>query len=195
MDLQFVFDDGQGNMKNSDCNDLMDVIDELDTVVIVESLTTFESYGQWRDEQCVSAKQQEEIMDEQQLQQQGQQEGVKKRTRKYNTHSNDLKCLVISYLLDKLVSAAQAGREYGVDERTAQRWVREYRRGKDEGEGEGKKKPGRKALLGDEDKQRLIEFLDDNLSAVIDQAMDSLTSQLEGLKIKKTAVHNFMTKE
>ncbi|SAM04526.1 hypothetical protein [Absidia glauca] len=196
MALQFVFDDGHGNLQDEDGNDLMDVVDEMDAVKL-ENLATMDSYSEWHNQQDSPGQPQDEPMDdqEQQGQPQQQQNPNKNGPRRYNKYSNDLKSLVISYHLDKLVSAAKAGREYGVDERTAQKWVKDYKRYEDEETSKEKKKVGRKAVLGEEHKEHLIEFVDNNPSAVIDQALESLTNQFEGLKIKKTAVHDFMTKE
>ena len=60
---------------------------------------------------------------------------------------------------------------------------------------EEKKKPGPAKILGDEHKDHLKKYLDDNPSAIVNQAVDSLTQQFEGLKIKKSAVYEFITKE
>ncbi|ORZ18087.1 hypothetical protein BCR42DRAFT_490731 [Absidia repens] len=91
---------------------------------------------------------------------------------------------------ETMTQQQQAGKEYGVGPRVAQRWIKEYK------ESENKKtKPGPKSRLGDEHKRHLIEFIDDNPSAIIDQAVDSLTKQFEGLVIKKTVVHEFMKNE
>ncbi|KAG0166060.1 hypothetical protein DFQ30_007644 [Apophysomyces sp. BC1015] len=113
-----------------------------------------------------------------------------------STDIEEIKVLVITYHLEKLVSAAKAGREYNVDERTAQRWIKEYKRQQQHGEpDEAKKKPGPKKTLGEEHKAHLMQYIDDNPSTVLNQAMESLTQQFEGLKIKKTAVYDFVTKE
>jgi hypothetical protein len=42
--------------------------------------------------------------------------------------------------------------------------------------------------------EHLKKIIDDNSSAVLDQAMNSLTQQFQDLKIKKIAVYNFMIK-
>ncbi|ORZ05227.1 hypothetical protein BCR42DRAFT_338151, partial [Absidia repens] len=104
------------------------------------------------------------------------------------------------------VSAAKAGREYNLDERTAQRWIKEYKRRQEievteqsqqteETAADEKKKPGPKKTLSEDHKNHLKQFINDNPSAVLDQAVDSLTQQFKDLKIKKPAVHEFMTKE
>ncbi|KAG0185626.1 hypothetical protein DFQ28_009058, partial [Apophysomyces sp. BC1034] len=98
-------------------------------------------------------------------------------------YSEEIKVLVITYHLEKLVSAAKAGREYNVDERTAQRWIKEYKRQQQHGEpDEAKKKPGPKKTLGEEHKAHLMQYIDDNPSAVLNQAMESLTQQFEGMQ-------------
>jgi hypothetical protein len=51
------------------------------------------------------------------------------------------------------------------------------------------------SILNEEHKKHLISFYDDNPSAVVDQAMNSLISVFASLKIGKTAVYNFMTSE
>ncbi|CAO3591757.1 unnamed protein product [Absidia cylindrospora] len=120
----------------------------------------------------------------------------KAKKRNYSTHSEDLKSLVIAYHLGKLVSATKAGKEYGVDARTTQQWIKAYKESGQKDETNDKKsKPGPKPRLGDEHKRVIIDFVDNNSSAVVDQVVDSLTKQFEGLVIKKTVVHDFMKNE
>ncbi|CEP09550.1 hypothetical protein [Parasitella parasitica] len=49
-----------------------------------------------------------------------------------------------------------------------------------------KKRAGRKALLGDDHKQYIEETFGDNPSTTIEQAMEGLTSQFEGLEVSQT---------
>jgi hypothetical protein len=44
-------------------------------------------------------------------------------------------------------------------------------------------------------KKFLINCMDENPSAVVDQAMETLMEEFEGLSIKKTAVHKFIKEE
>jgi hypothetical protein len=46
--------------------------------------------------------------------------------------------------------------------------------------------------LNEEHKKFLINLFDDNPSTVIEQAVDNLTKQFEGLEIAKSTVHNFI---
>ncbi|KAG0182366.1 hypothetical protein DFQ28_002067, partial [Apophysomyces sp. BC1034] len=49
--------------------------------------------------------------------------------------------------------------------------------------------------LSDGHKRHLINLLDDNLSTVIEEAVESLMKKFEGLKVSKTAVYNFTRKD
>ncbi|KAI8338822.1 hypothetical protein BD560DRAFT_440058 [Blakeslea trispora] len=55
-----------------------------------------------------------------------------------------------------------------------------------------KKRVGRPKILNEEHKRFLLEKYSEDPRATINEAMESLTSQFEELKIAKTAVHNFM---
>lgn len=192
MEFKILFDDGQGNIVDEDGNDPMAAdYPELDKEL--EMLTNMEMYSTCQYEQN---QQKEEQQDETMTQQQQVETASKHKKRHYNSHSEDVKSIVIDYHLEKLVSAAQAGKKYGVAARVAQRWIKEYKESVRQEEPENnKKKPGPKPRLGDEHKRHLIEFIDDNPSAIINQAVDSLTKQFEGLVIKKTVVHEFMKNE
>ncbi|KAG2209464.1 hypothetical protein INT47_008307 [Mucor saturninus] len=54
---------------------------------------------------------------------------------------------------------------------------------------------GKKAILNEDHKKHLEETFDENPSATVDQAIDSLTSHFEGLEVGKKIVHNLMVNE
>lgn len=194
MTFDFLYEDGQGNVVNENGIDPMDGADESDDGVVLEILTDMTSYLNFQQKEVDLAKMDSE--EEHQQQQQQQQKKPKTNSKTYTIYSDDLKVLVIQYYLEKLTSAAKAGREYNVDERTAQRWIKEYKKQQGQQDQDMKKnKPGVKKILGDEHKTYLKKFIDDNPSAVLDQVVDGLTQQFEGLKIQKSAVHKFMTGE
>lgn len=56
-------------------------------------------------------------------------------------------------------------------------------------------KRGRKPLLNANHKEYLEKSFGENPSVTIDQAMDSLTNQFEGLKVSKQTVRDFMVNE
>ncbi|KAG0186912.1 hypothetical protein DFQ28_007157, partial [Apophysomyces sp. BC1034] len=162
----------------------MDVSDdESDDGIRLENLTNMKSYLAWQkkgDEQFGAMEldeEQQQRQEEQEEQQTKQQKKQQKKAKTYKMYSDEIKVLVITYHLEKLVSAANA----------AQQWIKEYKRQQNNEEPEEieKKKPGPKKTLGEEHKNHLKQFIDDNPSAVLNQAMDSLTQQFDGLKIKK----------
>lgn len=58
-------------------------------------------------------------------------------------------------------------------------------------EGSGRPR-GRSAILNEEHQKHLIELIDENPSLVLDQIMESLTSQFEGHKVSKTSLYDFI---
>ena len=58
---------------------------------------------------------------------------------------------------------------------------------------EEKKKPGKKAVLNADHKEYLKKTFGDNPSTTVDQAVEDLINNFEGLKVSKAAVHRFMT--
>jgi hypothetical protein len=88
------------------------------------------------------------------------------------------------------------GKQLGVNRRTAYNWVKKSQENpKDILELNSGKKVCRSLILNEVHKKRLIRFYDNNPAAVVDQAVDSLTSKFYGLRIGKTAIYNFMTSE
>ncbi|KAG1574860.1 hypothetical protein G6F48_013255 [Rhizopus delemar] len=97
---------------------------------------------------------------------------------------------------EKAMTPGQAANQLGVNRRTAYNWVKkDQENSSDILELNNGKKVGRPSILNEEHKRHLVSFYDDNPSAIVDQAMDSLTSEFTGLKIGKTSVYNFMTRE
>ncbi|KAI8368771.1 hypothetical protein BD560DRAFT_371154, partial [Blakeslea trispora] len=58
-----------------------------------------------------------------------------------------------------------------------------------------KKKVGRPKILNEEHKGFLLQKYSEDPRATVNEAMESLASQFEGLKIAKTAVHDFMVND
>ncbi|KAI9301861.1 hypothetical protein BJ944DRAFT_233545 [Cunninghamella echinulata] len=99
---------------------------------------------------------------------------VKSTSRKNNKYTEMDKYRLIVLILEKLLKAAQAGRQLGIQEQKSKR--------------ETKK-------LNDIHKEHIVSYIYDHPTAVIDQVMESLVKQFEDLDIKKTAVHKFMKEE
>ncbi|KAG1489113.1 hypothetical protein G6F47_012156 [Rhizopus delemar] len=77
---------------------------------------------------------------------------------------------------EKAMTPGQAANQLGVNRRTAYNWVKkDQENSSDILELNNGKKVGRPSILNEEHKRHLVSFYDDNASAVVDQAMDSLT--------------------
>ncbi|KAG1464258.1 hypothetical protein G6F56_005120 [Rhizopus delemar] len=90
-----------------------------------------------------------------------------------------------------------AAAELKIPKSTAYDWKKKYEEGSDifsRKEGSGRPK-GRPAILNEEHQKYLVEMIDENPSLVLDQMMDSLTSQFEDLKVSKTTLYDFIKKK
>ncbi|KAG1457735.1 hypothetical protein G6F46_008379 [Rhizopus delemar] len=86
--------------------------------------------------------------------------------RQYTFYSDDEKTRFFHLFFSKCLSAAAAARQLGIHVRAAQRWVRRYRKDP-ESIFEKKKRSGRRRILGEEHKKFLLNYIDDNPSAVV----------------------------
>ncbi|CEI95044.1 hypothetical protein RMCBS344292_09245 [Rhizopus microsporus] len=78
------------------------------------------------------------------------------------------------------MAPGQAAEQLGVNRRTAYNWVKKDQENpSDILELNNGKKVSRPSILNEEHKRYLISFYDDNPSAVVDQAMDSLTIEFD----------------
>ncbi|KAG0735968.1 hypothetical protein G6F32_008590 [Rhizopus arrhizus] len=89
-------------------------------------------------------------------------------------------------------SASAAARQLGIHVRAAQRWVKRDREDP-ESIFEKKKKSGRHRILGEEHKKFLLNDIDDNPSAVVTEAAESLTQNFVDINVSRSTVYNFMT--
>ncbi|CEP13859.1 hypothetical protein [Parasitella parasitica] len=79
---------------------------------------------------------------------------------------------------EKAMTPGQAAKQLGVNRRTAYTWVKKDQENpSDILEPNNGKKVGRPSILNEEHKRHLVSFYDDNPSAVVDQAMNSLTNE------------------
>ncbi|ORZ04141.1 hypothetical protein BCR42DRAFT_398810 [Absidia repens] len=142
MTLYFYYEDGQGNVVDENGNEAMEIF--------LTNMKTYLGCQTGKDEQLGGMEFDEDL--QQQEQQQDQQKKQQKKAKTYTMYSEEINVLVITYYLDKLVSAAKVGRKYNVDERTAQRWIKEYKheQAREGTEVTEKKKPRPKNTLNDE---------------------------------------------
>lgn len=94
----------------------------------------------------------------------------------------------------KCLSAAAAAKQLEINVRVAQRWAKAYDENPD-AIFDKKNKRGPKPLLGDDHKEHLIELVDMNPSVAVDQAMESLLDAFNELRVSRTTVYDYMTKE
>ena len=94
------------------------------------------------------------------------------------------------------MSVAAAARKAGVKEGAARTWWKKLQENPDTFEKKNSNRQNRpKSRLREKHKQSLIELLDDNANAHIQDAVEMLTNKFEGLEIKKSRVHKFMRDE
>lgn len=118
-------------------------------------------------------------------------EDIVKYKKEYTAYSDTQKYRVILCILDKLVSAREAGKRNGVHPRTAQRWWKAYSEAPDTFF-DPKRSGAVKKELNQVHKDHVIKLIDDNPSTVIDEVLDSLTREFDGLNLSKATGHRFM---
>ncbi|KAG1202395.1 hypothetical protein G6F70_002293 [Rhizopus microsporus] len=88
------------------------------------------------------------------------------------------------------MSASAAAKQLGIHVRMAQRWAQMYKTDPDSIFIKHKK-TGRSRILRDKHKQVILEYIDENLSAVWEQVMERLLQRFQGLRVSKSTIYNF----
>jgi transposase len=112
--------------------------------------------------------------------------------RRYTFYSDDEKTRFFHLFFSKCLSASAAAKQLGIHIRAAQRWVKRYYENP-ESIFEKKKKSGRRRILGEEHKQFILNYIDENPSAVLTEVVESLLQYFVNLNVSRTTVYNFMT--
>ncbi|KAL1935749.1 hypothetical protein VTP01DRAFT_4889 [Rhizomucor pusillus] len=94
-------------------------------------------------------------------------------------------------LFEKCLSASAAAKKLDTHVCTAQRWAKQYEKDPDS-IFEQRKKYGRPRIVNEEHKRVILEHLDKNPSAVLEQLMERLLQRFEGLKVSKSTVYDFV---
>ncbi|KAI8339824.1 hypothetical protein BD560DRAFT_458912 [Blakeslea trispora] len=126
--------------------------------------------------------------------------------RKYTRHSDEKKERFFHLVYIRVYKVPEAAKELGVPKHTAHYWFKKEEDAAqkrieqlelDQEEEEEKKKVGRPNIINEEHKRFLLQKYNEDPRATVNEAMESLTSQFEGLEIakKKTAVHDFMVND
>ncbi|CEG79001.1 hypothetical protein RMATCC62417_13524 [Rhizopus microsporus] len=112
--------------------------------------------------------------------------------RRYTFHSDDEKTRFFHLFFSKSLSTLAAAIQLGVHIRAAQRWVKRYYEDP-ESIFEKKKKSEQHPILGEEHKQFLLNYIDENPSAVLTEVVESLMQSFIDLNVSRSTVYNFMT--
>ncbi|KAG1197675.1 hypothetical protein G6F70_006436 [Rhizopus microsporus] len=91
------------------------------------------------------------------------------------------------------MSASAAAKQLGIHVRTAQRWAQMYKTDPDSIFIKHKK-TGRSRILHEEHKQVILEYIDENPSAALEQVMKRLLQRFQDLKVSKSTVYNSVRK-
>ncbi|KAI8384130.1 hypothetical protein BD560DRAFT_364333 [Blakeslea trispora] len=124
--------------------------------------------------------------------------------RKYTRYSDEKKERFFHLVYVKGYTVPEAAKELDVPKRTAHYWFKKEEDAAQkrieqpelaQEEEKEKKKVGRPKILNEEHKGFLLQKYSEDPRATVNEAMESLASQFEGLKIAKTAVHDFMVND
>ncbi|KAG1174698.1 hypothetical protein G6F70_005397 [Rhizopus microsporus] len=113
--------------------------------------------------------------------------------RAYTFYTDQDKVRFFKLVFEKVMSASAAAKQLGIHVRTAQRWAQMYETDPDSIFIKHKK-TGRSRILRDEHKQVILNYIDENPSAVLEQVMERLLQRLQDLKVSKSTVYNFIRK-
>ncbi|KAI9330548.1 hypothetical protein BD770DRAFT_432631 [Pilaira anomala] len=122
----------------------------------------------------------------------------KERATVYNQYSNEDRLRYFYFLHEKLMKPCDAAKAANINYETARKWKRTYNNDPEKNIPFKKtnRTPNRpKSQLNDQHKMHLINFFDDDPSAVIQDAVENLVKSFEGLEIKKSRVAEFMKEE
>ncbi|KAL4208908.1 hypothetical protein AB4K20DRAFT_2016789 [Rhizopus microsporus] len=111
--------------------------------------------------------------------------------RVYTLYTDQDKVRFFKLMFEKVMSASAAAKQLGIHVRTAQRWAQMYKTDPDSVFIKHKK-TGRSRILRDENKQVILEYIDENPSVVLEQVMERLLQRFQDLKVSKSTVYNFM---
>ncbi|KAG1192746.1 hypothetical protein G6F70_009170 [Rhizopus microsporus] len=94
--------------------------------------------------------------------------------RVYTLYTDQDKARFFKLVFEKVLSASAAAKQLGIHVRTAERWAQI-----------------RSRILHGEHKQVILEYIDENPSAVLEQVMERLLQKFQDLKVSKSTVYNF----
>ncbi|KAG1261983.1 hypothetical protein G6F68_006278 [Rhizopus microsporus] len=114
--------------------------------------------------------------------------------RVYTLYRDQVKVRFFKLMFENIMSASAAAKQLGIHVRTAQRRAQMYKTDPDSIFIKHKK-TGRPRILRDEHKQVILEYIDENPSAVLEQVMERLLQKFQDLKVSKSTIYNFVRTE
>ena len=111
--------------------------------------------------------------------------------RAYTLYTVQDKVRFFKLMFEKVMSVSAAAKQLGIHVRTAQRRAQMYKTDPDSIFIKHKK-TGRSRILRDKHKQVILEYIDENLSAVWEQVMERLLQRFQGLRVSKSTIYNFV---
>ncbi|CEG68692.1 hypothetical protein RMATCC62417_04904 [Rhizopus microsporus] len=114
--------------------------------------------------------------------------------RAYILYTDQVKVKFFRLMFEKVMSASAAEKQLGIHVRTAQRWAQMYKTDPDSIFIKHKK-TGRSRILHEEHKQMILEYIDENPSAALEQVMERLLQKFQDFKVSKSTVYNFVRTE
>ncbi|CEP07597.1 hypothetical protein, partial, partial [Parasitella parasitica] len=190
MNVQFLYEDGQGHVVDENGVEPMDLVvdEELFAIETISCRTQFllnkppERPSNPVIHPVTNVRNNEDV----------DMELCNKRS--YTLYSDEDKTRFFHLFFSKCLNASAAGRQLGIHIRAAQRWVKCYYEDP-ESIFEKKKKPGRRRILGEEHKQFLLNYIDENPSAVVAEVAEILTQNFVDLNVSRSTIYSFMTTE
>ncbi|ORE11845.1 hypothetical protein BCV72DRAFT_317998 [Rhizopus microsporus var. microsporus] len=114
--------------------------------------------------------------------------------RAYTLYTDQDKVGFFKLTFEKVISASAAEKQLGIHVRTTQRWAQMYKT--DPASIFIKhKKTSRSRILHEEHRQVILEYIDKDLSAILEQVMERLVQKFQDLKVSKSTVYNFVRTE
>ncbi|ORE02544.1 hypothetical protein BCV72DRAFT_317592 [Rhizopus microsporus var. microsporus] len=110
--------------------------------------------------------------------------------RAYTLYTDQDKVRFFKLMFEKVMSASAAAKQLDIHVHTAQRWAQMYKTDPDSVFIKHKK-TGRSRILQEEHKQVVLEYIDENPSAVLEQVIERLLQNFQDLKVSKSTVYNF----
>lgn len=190
MSMQFFYEDGQGHVVDENVVEPMDLVvdEELFAIETISSRTQFlANKPPERPHNPVMRAVADERSSEDVY--------MEQYNRRCSTvYSDDDKSRFFHLFFSKCLNASAAARQLGIHVRAAQRWIERYYEDP-ESIFEKKKKSGRRRNLGEDHKQFLLNYIDENPSAAVIEVAESLTQTFADLNASRSTIYNFMTTE